>query len=590
MNATAQSILHALKKRMPMRDLLRILRLFVTRYTTSSVVVLGSLLAANILEGIGILTLLPLLSIATGQTQTSNRIAASITDFLAQLGLPPTLGILIAIIVATVLLKSLLTFIGMKYVGYTMARIQTDLRLGFIRGMLGARWNYFTSQSAGRLTNAVGTEPERAASAILYAVMLVAALVQGCVYIVAAFLISPIVALVAIVTGFGMISLLSWFTRMSRGAGEAQTKYLNDLLERFVDAVQGIKPIKAMALESRFIPLLERETKRLLFALRRQVLASTAVRALQEPVATIVLAAGLFAALTWFNVPIIDVMVLALLFWRTVQTLGGFQKTAQAMVTQESALWSLLNATRVAEKQVENVAGIAPPQLKQELVFDRVSFAHGARKVLDQLSLTVPANRITAVVGPSGTGKTTVADLAIGLYRPQGGSILIDNVPLSTIDLRAWRAMIGYVPQETALFAGTILTNVTLGDETFGEADAEDALRAAGAWDFVATLPQILDTPVGERGQHLSGGQRQRIAIARAMIRKPRLLILDEATTALDPVTEKAICATLRELTKSVTILVISHQPAITEAADRVYRIEHGHALAAERGSVHEDA
>ncbi len=579
-------LMQALRKRVPMRDLLRVLRLFVTRYRRDSAIVLGSLLIANILEGIGIIALLPLLNVATGQAQSGNSIAAAFTGFVEKTGLPPTLGVLLTIIVAIALLKSALTFVGTKYVGYTTARIQTDLRLDFLRSMLGARWSYFTSQPAGRLTNAMGTEPERAASAILYAVMLLASLIQGGIYITAASLISPYVALAAIVTGFGMIAILSWFTRMSRSAGEAQTTILNSMLGRFVDALQGIKPIKAMALENRFVPMLEREVTALRTALRGQVFASTAVRSFQEPVATIVLAIGLFVCLTWFNVPIIDLMVLAVLFWRAVQTLGGFQKTAQSMVVQESALWSLLDATRAAQKQREEVAGNPPPPLAQNLTFDRVSFAHGQKQVLEGISLVIPANQFTAVVGPSGTGKTTIADLAIGLYRPQSGDIRIDGVSLTNIDLYAWRAMIGYVPQETALFAGTILTNVTLGNESFTEADAEAALRAAGAWDFVQSLPLRLLSSTGERGQHLSGGQRQRIAIARAMIRKPRLLVLDEATTALDPATERAICATLRELAKNVTILAISHQPAMVDTADHVYRIENGMALSVERTSV----
>ncbi len=579
------SLLAMLRKRLPMRDLLRVLALFVRRYPAESAIVLGSLLVANILEGIGILALLPLLNIAVGQGH-DNWISRALTDALAMVGLPPTLGVLLVLIVVLVLVKSALTYVGTKYVGFTMARVQADLRLDFLRAMLGARWGYFTQQASGRLTNAMSTEPDRAAAAILYAVTLLATLLQGSVYIFAAFLVSPYVALGAVATGFAMIAAMSWFTRLARSAGEDQTTILNSLLARFVDALHGIKPIKAMALERRFMPLLEGEVKDLRAALRRQAVATTAVRSFQEPVATIVMTAGLFVCLTWFRLPIIDVMVMAVLFWRAVQTLGGFQKIAQSMVVQESALWSLDEAIRVATKQRETTAGGAAPRLHDSVVFDRVSFAHGDKQVLKDLSLTVAANRMTAVVGPSGTGKTTVADLSIGLYRPQSGEIRVDGVPLSGVDLHAWRETIGYVPQETTLFVGSIFANVTLGDERFTEADAEAALRAAGAWDFIASLPQGMHNPVGERGLQLSGGQRQRIAIARAMIRKPSLLILDEATTALDPATEHAICATLRDLAKSVTILAISHQPAIVETADVVYQLANGAAVAIEKDAA----
>ena len=136
--------------------------------------------------------------------------------------------------------------------------------------------------------------------------------------------------------------------------------------------------------------------------------------------------------------------------------------------------------------------------------------------------------------------------------------------------------MIGYVPQETILLHDSILTNVTLGDPELNEEDVEYALRAAGAWDFVTAMPQGMYSTVGERGGMLSGGQRQRIAIARALVHRPKLLILDEPTSALDPDSEAAICATLGRLGGKFTVVAISHQPVLMQAADRAYRLEDG--------------
>jgi ATP-binding cassette, subfamily C, bacterial len=181
-----------------------------------------------------------------------------------------------------------------------------------------------------------------------------------------------------------------------------------------------------------------------------------------------------------------------------------------------------------------------------------------------------------AIAGPSGSGKTTLIDLVIGLLNPDAGTIRIDGVALNTLDRAAWRAGIGYVPQEMFLFHDTIYSNITLGDGGLTRADARAALRAAGAWAFVSALPDGMDTVVGERGSRLSGGQRQRIALARALVRTPRLLILDEVTTALDPRTEAEICATLAGLKGAVTILAVSHQPAIVAVADLVYHLSDG--------------
>jgi ATP-binding cassette subfamily C protein len=190
--------------------------------------------------------------------------------------------------------------------------------------------------------------------------------------------------------------------------------------------------------------------------------------------------------------------------------------------------------------------------------------------------MEIPAKSLTTIIGPSGTGKTTFIDLIIGLYQPDSGIVYLDDTPLPEIDLEHWRGKIGYVPQEQILLHDSIMINVTFGDPDLTRADAESALRAAGAWEFVSAMPGGMDSSVGERGAKLSGGQRQRIMIARALAHRPEVLILDEPTSALDPASEKLICDTLRNLGRDYTILAISHQSALADVADQTYRLEHG--------------
>jgi ATP-binding cassette subfamily C protein len=171
------------------------------------------------------------------------------------------------------------------------------------------------------------------------------------------------------------------------------------------------------------------------------------------------------------------------------------------------------------------------------------------------------------------------------LLRPQQGEVWIDDVPLAEVNLKSWRRMIGYIPQETILLHDTVLNNVTLGDPDLSATDVQDALRAAGAWEFVNSMPQAMQSMVGERGGKLSGGQRQRIAIARALVHKPKLLILDEATSGLDPESEAAVCDTLQQLRGELTILAISHQSALVKIADKAYRIQDGKILQTENTS-----
>jgi ATP-binding cassette subfamily C protein len=269
-------------------------------------------------------------------------------------------------------------------------------------------------------------------------------------------------------------------------------------------------------------------------------------------------------------------MVLFFLVARILIQFGKVLEQYQKMVKFESGYLAVHQKIKEAEKEKETEVGSLPPKLETAIRLDQVSFAYGEKAVLQNVSLTFQAGMITAIVGPSGSGKTTIVDLVIGLLQPNGGQIWLDDLPLTQIDLRQWRNLIGYVPQESWLLHDTVYNNVTFGDPELTENDAIEALQAAGAWEFVQAMPEGLKNTVGESGGKISGGQRQRIAIARALVHKPRLLILDEATTALDPENEMAICKTLGQLRGELTILAISHQPAVLEVADLAYLLKDG--------------
>jgi ATP-binding cassette subfamily C protein len=298
------------------------------------------------------------------------------------------------------------------------------------------------------------------------------------------------------------------------------------------------------------------------------------------------MAIGLYIVLVYWRLPLATTMVLAFLLARIVKQVNKVQQQYQEMAILESAYWSLQETIQKTEQAHETTLGSQVPSLKHGIRLDRVSFAYQEDWVLRNASLTFPSGLFTAIVGPSGAGKTTIVDLVTALLRPQQGEIWVDDLPLEEVDIRRWRGMIGYVPQETVLLHDTVLFNVTLGDPELNEEDAEYALRAAGAWQFVTAMPRGMYSTVGERGGGLSGGERQRIAIARALVRKPKLLILDEPTSAMDRNSEAAICETLQQLSGDYTILAISHQPALLTAADRAYRLQDGVAVLVEDHST----
>ena len=567
---------------------MRILITFASRYPLQSALMLLALLLAGIVEGFGLTALMPLLGMAfssqpqaaalqpTAVTGNDAGVGQAVTRVLAIFGLEPGAGVLLLVIVVAIALKSALVLVAQKRVGYTVAQVATELRLSLLRALLISRWEYFLRQPVGSLANAMATEAMRAANAYLCGALMTANLIQALVYIVIALMISWRATLACSVASIIILFILSRLIRKARRAGVRQTEVFQSLLAHLTDSLQSIKPLKSMAREGAADAMLQTETRRLNKALRKQVFAKEALRALQEPMIIGFLALGLYVAMIYFQLSLASVTVLVFLLARLMSQMGRVQRHYQKMMISESAYWSLQDKIEEARNHHETTLGGQEPVLKRAIRMDGVSFGYEDLTVLENASLSFPAGSFTTIVGPSGAGKTTVVDLLIGLLRPQKGEIWVDDLSLADIDIRRWRRMIGYVPQETLLLHDSVKVNVTLGDPSLKAADVERALRAAGAWDFVAAMPQGMDSSVGERGGMLSGGQRQRIAIARALVHDPALLILDEATSALDPESELAIGRTLQQLSGKLTIVAISHQPALMQTADRTYRLQNG--------------
>jgi ATP-binding cassette subfamily C protein len=538
---------------------------------------------AGLSEGFGISALLPLLNTiilqnapAGGSSGLSSAVDRIVSQFLALFGLSPTVEVLLTLFIVCIVAKCFLVFLASRQIGNTVTLVATQLRLSLLNALFSTRWEYFIRQPVGQLTNGVATEAHRASLAFQFGARLTSMVVEGAVYLALAFLVSWKATVLAMAGGMFILVALRRLVKKNRRAGKRQTVHTQALIAQMTDILISIKPLKAMAREDAAGAVLSDRTRQVNQALRKQVRAKATLSSLQEPILTLFLVICLYFALVFWNLSLTAVVAMVVFIGKTLKQFQKIQHEYANMVEYDSAYWSLLDKIEAATREKEVSTGTLEPRLSQRIRFDQVTFAYNGHPVLNRASLELPAGDLVVLCGPSGSGKTTIADLLIGLLRPASGDIWIDDSRLTALDIHRWRQMIGYVPQENLLLHDTIYQNLVLGQTTISEADAESALRAAGAWEFVSGMPDGIHSVVGERGSMLSGGQRQRIAIARALVKRPTLLILDEATTALDPQTETDICKSLRLLRGRITILAISHQPTLFDSADWAYQIENG--------------
>ena len=557
----------------------QIFKIFFGAAETRPFIVLFCLLLGGLAEAIGIGTLLPITS-AVLDPGGSNPSAFEnlIRQGFATVKVDPSFTNLLLLVVGIMALRSVLLFSALSYAGITAARVANNFRSRLIMAIMEARWSFYANQSAGKVATTLGNDATRAGDAYMTFATVAACTVQIAAYALIATLINWRVAVAGIVGGI-LISLLSAkLVRISRRAGYKQTQRIGIMTSDTVEMLHNMKALKSM---HRYGPLTVHMDD-VLNKLKRSLYASTLSRNGltygNDLLVAILIGSGAYVAHVLAGVPIPQLFVFGVLFFQVVSYASKLQKQIQLAVQYEGAYVSVSDALEKAEASREGASGTLAPDANAELIFDNVDFSHAETPVLKKLNLEIPPQAITVIQGASGAGKTTLLDLLVGLLRPQAGTVRLGNVDLVDNDAQKWRKLIGYVPQELALFHDTIRANITLYDETIAEDAITESLELSGVAAFVSQMPNGLETDVGEFGGKLSGGQRQRISLARALVTRPKVLILDEVTSALDPETEDAIVSNIAELRGRYTIIAITHRPAWTRIADRLYTLENGKA------------
>lgn len=559
-----------------MKAIKEIFRLFFYTGWKRQCLILFAMLLGVAAENLSIASLWPIIGVASGAGITPSPATGVVTRLLDAVGLSPTLGALLLFLCVTITLKFSLSSAGLIYVGREVARMSTHLRLRLIEAIVRARWSHIVSTPAGRLSAALSDEAERAQAAYRASGNFAARLTETVTYLIGCLWISWEFSVAAIVAAAILWIAAARFVAMARRAGRAKWRSVHLLSGAVNDLLTSIKSLRAMNRQAYLGRFASAQVDALKRAAQREFYSEAAVRALQDPLLGTMVLAGLYLGHQYLNLGLVELIGVVWLLSRISAGVSTMRGAMQRVAIDGVAFWSIIRLTDDMTAQAEALHGGKQAHLVRQCEFRNVSFGYGEKPIVQSANFALPVGEVATLIGPSGAGKTTIADLLVGLHEPDDGQVLIDGLPLSDADLAHWRSKLGYIPQENILFNDTVLENITLGDPTITEEQAIESLRLAGAWGFVSALPRGLHEAIGVRGNLLSGGQKQRLSIARALIHNPELLILDEATSALDQETAREICDAVRGLRGNRTILAITHQSIWMDAADRVLRMHQG--------------
>ncbi|WP_338355201.1 ABC transporter ATP-binding protein [uncultured Marinobacter sp.] len=470
-------------------------------------------------------------------------------------------------------------------------RLQSDLRQDAYEHAQRLDMSFFEARSSGQLVATMNDDVNQlerfldgGANAMIQVLVTVVAV--GAVF----FVLSPLIALLA----FTPIPLIIWgafyFQRKAGPLYADVREKVGDLSSRLANNLGGIATIKSFTAEQREAKRLKESSEAYVEANRRAIRISSAF----IPVIRMAILAGFLATFTVGGMMALEgnlnvgaYGVLVFLTQRLLWPLTGLAEVIdlfeRAMASTRRILDLLAEPVHVRD---EGGKALAEP-VKGDVELDKVSFHYPSSGAgIQDISLTVPAGNTLALVGATGSGKSTLIKLLLRFYDPSNGQIRIDGQPIRDLSLQSLRGAIGLVSQDVYLFEGTIRENLAYGNPAASDTEIIDAAKTAEAWSFIEALPEGLNTPVGERGVRLSGGQRQRLSLARALLKNPPILVLDEATSAVDNETEAAIQRSLKRIGHNRTVIMIAHRLSTIVDADSIAVIEGGKVL--EKGTHRE--
>lgn len=544
-------------------------------------------LLISLLDGIGIYLIIPLLSII-GVFQTNidgiplvSSLLNVIQSWSFELNLPIVLALFAVIVGGQALLQRSQALLS----GRILQGFIRTLRIETYQGLIGAKWEFFLRKRKSDFNHVMTNELGRVNQGTYLFLQMISAFLFTLIQIGLALWLSPTLTLVVLLSG-GLLALFGRkFIRKSKHIGEQTTALSKYYFAGISDHFNGIKDIKSNRLEQSHIDWFKQLSRKMEDNFI-QFGKMNSMSQLVYRLSSVVLIAGfVYLAIEVIHTPAEQLILVVLIFSRLWPRFISIQSNTEQLVSNFPAFQTMrkLQTEFEADKELGSVNTTFTSSLFQmhhgiecwdvNYRYDSTSPVYA----LQNIDVFIPANRMTAIVGKSGAGKSTLIDMLMGLIQPESGQVMVDGVSLrDEHQLLGLRGAIGYVAQDPFLFNESIRDNLKLVAPSAEDAELWEALKFSASDEFVSKLPQGLDTVIGDRGIRLSGGERQRIVLARAILKRPAILVLDEATSALDSENEQLIQNALELLKGKMTIIVIAHRLSTIHNADQVIVMEDG--------------
>ena len=548
---------------------------------TAEAAILTLVLSAT--EGVGLLLIVPLLHVVGMDIQEQggfDRIVAMLAAGFERLGVQPSLGPVLGLYVAILGLQAAVQRRHTCVSALVEQEIVTAWRNRLYRAVAGTSWIHLSRTRMSDYVQMLTSEVERLGMAVFYLLDVLAIVTIASVYIAFAFGVSATLTALVLTCAGALALAMRHRVHVARAVGDAWSTASKDFYAGVSDHLSSVKIARAYGAGPRHADIFSRRLNRLSEIHVATVRAHATLRQQMALGSAAVLAAVVYVAYTLLALSTAQLLLLLFLFARLVPRMTGVYEKIQVLATALPAFETVTAAERRCLAAAEPLSARRQEiDLTDRIEFEGVTFDYGDSRrspAVREVTLAIPARATTAIVGASGSGKSTLADLLIGLLAPSSGRVLVDGTPLGPDGLEAWRDGIGYVAQETFLFHDTVRANLLWAKPDADENEVWDALRLASATEFVAALPKGLDTVIGDRGVLISGGERQRLSLARALLRRPIVLVLDEATSSLDSENEIRIQRTIERLHRQMTIVIITHRLSTVRGADQIHVIDGG--------------